>query len=129
MRADNATTLRTRFVEQWRDDVPAIYDNQPITGIDPKRPYARLAIRFGVEVRDGFSSARQLGRVIVSVFVPKEHGDIPAYQLADEAASIFRNWSSSDFSIRCETPQTTVDVSDPDWFRVDVSTPWFFQPN
>ena len=124
MISGDVMTLRTRFVTEWQNGVATVFDNQPNEQLSDDQPFVRFSVRPGVETRASFSSDVQLGRVIVSVFVPRQQGAKPAYDLADEAAAIFRQWRSPDYQLHCTSPEISTDDSDPQWFRVDVNTPW-----
>ncbi len=126
MLVDDIDTLRTRFRAQWGNTAPVVFDNAPNVSQDVTQPYVRFVVRPGVQRRDSFGTGSrhsQLGRVVLTAYVPKQAGAKGAYELADTFSAIFRNWRSADYTLTCTTPEVST-LDGAEWFEVQVSVPW-----
>lgn len=118
--------VETRFQNYWGTTTEVLYDN--MTRV-PERgtPWVRLTINEGQSNIIGIADTnlyRNLGVIIVQVFVPEGQGTASARQLADQAAAIFRG-AQFGSGITCRAPQlANIGVIDG-WYQINVSVPFF----
>jgi len=120
--------LRARFESQWANTTPIAWPNVDFKPTD-ESPWVRFSI-VSTDVRQAsFGAAtnfyRHPGVIIVQVFTPILQGDKEALQLADQVASIFRNWSDAANRIRFLSPPSVKAIGeDKPWYQVNVSCPY-----
>lgn len=122
----DATTLRT----------PVAFENAPVllTRVDqtasiPKAPaggsWVRLTVREGESNQVDLNSAprvRELGRIILQIFVAKGNGTAAARAFADLAAPIFRRAQFAGITCRVPTVQAVGDTEG--WWQLNVGWPY-----
>jgi hypothetical protein len=126
--ASVSTILRNHFNDAWDSEaVLAVFDNLPMTDVVEGEAYVRFLVRFADERRisTGENGLHELiGRVWLMVFTPKQRGTIAALELADQFATIFRNWRSEDGEISTATPRVESIPTNDSWYQVNVSVPF-----
>lgn len=120
--------LRQHFIANWPNDVPVFYALQPIDD-QPVGIYTRFTVNPGASQHYVGSAANgaklQLGRVWLQIFAPLQDGDTEVLRLIDLFAGIYRNWSSYDDAIRCQTEDVSGPFADPSGrYLYTVSIPW-----
>jgi hypothetical protein len=99
--------IRTRFNTVWASRIPVEYPNVVFNLPAPPSPWCRLSIQSGDTARmtigAGTNNYRTVGLIYVCIFVPDNSGDSVAFQRADEAAAIFRDWGGA--TVQCRTPR------------------------
>lgn len=99
--------VTNRFLDLWDGSMPIVYDVIPMT--EKASSYARFRVILGGSAHlygDTITGGkRQLGRVMLEVFVPDNLGDFDAYDALDRFIAIFRNWQTS--VINCRTEDLT----------------------
>lgn len=120
--------LTNRFVTRWAAlgrTEPVGYDNAPPE--NRSGAWVRFSVRPGASERTSYTIGQtrilQLGRVVIQVFVPRGVGTALASEIADDAASIFRLWKSSEAELRTFEPELTVVPTrdDDEFFQINVS--------
>lgn len=120
--------IRTRFSTQWGSTTPVQYAGQNFTP-DEGEAWVRLVVLDATAYQASFGDTtnyyRHPGVVIVSIFIPTSKGDKEALQLADQVASIFRNWSDSTTRMRFQAPPSikTIGEAKP-WYQINVICPF-----
>ena len=117
---------KSRFITQWEalhSDIPVVWTNDPIPEFDQPGPVVHVEVNGGVEDIIAFGGPQQnlyrsLGEVIIRVLVPQGSGDELVRDLADDAASIFRGWSSGE--LRFYGVSTRDDGVDGGWYMLEV---------
>lgn len=120
-------TIKQRFVDQWTNTVTTLYDNAPNQTLDPTLPYVRFSVIAGASEHAGGNAAtglkRQLGRIWLDIYIPRQQGEKAALDLIDEFAPIFRNWRSDDAALHCKTEEISRRDEEP-YYRVKVQFEW-----
>ncbi len=129
--ADELTEIETRLKAGIPiTTIPANYIQLPstkkFTQPAPQKSWLRLTVLNGASMQTTIGSPtnnhRMPGRIIVSVFTPLEGGVLPALQLADTVAGVFRNWSGT--NVRCREASVIQVGRSSGWEQVNVSVPF-----
>jgi len=125
MLTDDLNALHARFHSQWPSHIRVEYDNQPAIAPLSGETWARFHVEPSDGLRRTFGIGRrsQLGRVMIQIFAPLGTADGEVATLAQTAAAIFNDWSSSDRKLRCDLASFRTD-QDEHWYWYTVSTAW-----
>lgn len=129
---DDLTAIRAHFMTQWAADNPSVafvLDNEPAIDEPIKQTWARMSVAPGAERRRSIYSKtyEQLGRVYLQVFVPVGLADGNGWTIAESFAAAFRDWKSSDYRIRFDTPEFRTSDIDKVYYAIIVSVPYTAQ--
>lgn len=121
------TDIQTRFSTAWGATTPVSYPN-----VDFTPPVDAAWVQFSLlggaaqQVDLGTTATfRNIGVIVVQIFVPTGSGVAVAMGHADSAAAIFRRASFS--GVTCRAPAIRrVGVDDSDtWYQVNVEIPFY----
>lgn len=119
--------IKTRFSTAWGSTTTVSYPNEAFT--EPtNEAWVRLSVLGGsaqqIDLGDS-ATFRNLGVIVIQVFVPTDSGVVEAMGHADTAAAIFRRASFS--GITCRAPAVRrVGVDDSGtWYQVNVEIPFY----
>ena len=119
--------IENRFSTFWGETTDIEYDNiVESTQRDKTLPWVRLTIVNGDSFHSGIGTDaqqfRNLGRIIVQIFIPIGRGTSDADVLAD---SIISDWRGAKFNgVNCGVPQVVRVGQSGDWFQKNVSIPF-----
>jgi hypothetical protein len=123
---DISDAIRARFETYVTDavPVPTAWDNAPNPTSGGVR-WARLSILPGSRRRvESPPSYRSSGVAVVSVFVPNEGGDAPAYRVADAIYESFIGVLDTGVEFAIPNVRTIGRTADEPWFQVNVDCPF-----
>ena len=119
--------IENRFSTLWGSTTDVVYDNvKESEQRDKAVPYASLTIVNGDSFHSGIGTTaqrfRNIGRIIVQVFIPLGRGTSDADTLID---SIVEDWRGAKFNgVNCGVPQVVRVGETGDWFQKNVSIPF-----
>lgn len=124
------SAIRLRFENEWPwDDTPVQYPLVKFTPPD-NGPWVRLAItdadaNWASMGDPGNNILRNVGQVVVQIFVLSGTGEGEALQRAESAMSIFRSWTDATTGLRFEVPPYARQIGiDGKWYQVNVVAPF-----
>jgi hypothetical protein len=128
--AGNGAIL-ARFNTVWGTTTPIKWPNASFT---PPVNGAWVAINiidadaFNASFGDpGNNLSRHLGTIAVMIFTPLNTGNQLAYQLADQAAAVFRNWTDVTTRVKVRVApfvRPATDQSERKWFQMNMVVPF-----
>jgi len=100
------------------------FDNAPFT-IQDGVIWARMSVQRGDRMTSEIGASptyRTVGRIVVSIFIPIELGDMDGLVLGDKVRGVFRTVTIKGVTFRSPTVRNT--GRDGSWWRVDVTVPF-----
>lgn len=135
-------TIQARFATNWptyvggspsNPLVPVAYENMKFTPPEQSGPsegcWVRLTVRSGDSVQVSFGGGdkgrhRAVGLIIIQCFVPEGKGELRARELADYAASIFRNAAMPN-GITAKSPRVSYQGNSGGYYQLNLEVPYW----
>ena len=119
--------IETRFDTQWADATPIKWGNQRFTPTP-----GTTFVEFDVVPSGSWRSLgadsplhREIGVIVIQIYVPKNKGMGPALTLADTAAAIFRD-QQFDPGITCRQPRPPFSIGEKgEWHVTVLEIPYY----
>lgn len=125
--ADTAAAIRARFATLFggaHSGLLVVYDNEPNVEPSPELPYVALKIDWAEATQVGIPRLmRDVGLVLVSVYVPQGTGEGAALDLADAARTVFESVSiaiNSNLNLLFLQPRVQKVGPEGPYYRVNV---------
>ncbi|MDR1648765.1 MAG: DUF4128 domain-containing protein [Synergistaceae bacterium] len=127
--AEEFNGLASAFAAAWNDRIPVAWPNVAFSPPQPQVPWCRFTILNARASRmtigtPGGNRIVYPGRVVIQFFAPKNGGEIPARQYADEAEEIFRAINLAGYRFFVPEMTHVRSTATDDWYQINLDCPF-----